>query len=455
MPLPMTIEIQGDRIRLHRDQWKNNDAYITNYPGLLDEVKKYTWTYVDGEHPYLRCGTLNMFLHHFVLQYLYGKDKLDKMLEKSNIIEHLDNNGLNCTYENLHVLSSDLNKAKAFTIDKKNAALKDGELTDIPALITDVYYLHQHKLFQLQVFFNKNLVFNTQNGNVVESFTFFYSDFERLYIDWLYCFECIKEERFDVYKNNADKFHVEEATLIDLREDEKDAVFIKRDGQLYFVIRTDPDKGPLAYMEHTARRDFLGEKKCEKRIMQIKYENIILRDMVKSDIEDYVRWFTTETEWSNTDAPWEPIESDEETERTSWREYYESVKKLSDDVRRWKFEIEWNGRHIGWVSSYPIDENYEWIGEIKDGQTVYRAIGIDICEPDVWGKGIGTNALRAFMNYYFENGVDELYTQTWSGNVRMLRCAEKLGFVECNRNIGTREVDGKKYDGLTFRLEKR
>ncbi len=188
--------------------------------------------------------------------------------------------------------------------------------------------------------------------------------------------------------------------------------------------------------------------------MTIKYENIILRDMIESDIEDYVRWFTTETEWSNTDAPWEPIDSDEETERTSWREYYGSVKDLPDDVRRWKFEIEWNGRHIGWVSSYPIDENYEWIGEVKDGQTVYRAIGIDICEPDVWGNGIGTNALCAFINYYFENGVDELYTQTWSGNVRMLRCAKKLGFVECNRNVGTREVDGQKYDGLTFRLEK-
>lgn len=52
--------------------------------------------------------------------------------------------------------------------------------------------------------------------------------------------------------------------------------------------------------------------------MQIKYEHIILRDMIESDIEDYVRWFTTETEWSNADAPWEPIESDEETERTSW-----------------------------------------------------------------------------------------------------------------------------------------
>ena len=91
------------------------------------------------------------------------------------------------------------------------------------------------------------------------------------------------------------------------------------------------------------------------------------------------------------DAPWESIESEEETERNGWREYYESVKDLPNDVRRWKFEIEWNGRHIGWISSYPIEENFKWLGEIKDGQTIYRAICIDICEPDVWGTGIGTN----------------------------------------------------------------
>ena len=260
MPLPMIIEIQGDRISLRRDQWKNNYAYISNYPGLLDEVKKYTWTYSEGEHPYLSCRMLNVSLHKFVLQFLYGKEKLDEMLEKSNIIEHLDNNGLNCTYENLHVLSSDLNKAKAFTIDKKNAALKNGDLVDIPALITDVYYLHQQKCFQLQVFFNKNLVFNTQNGNIVESFIFFYSDFEKLFIDWLYCFECIKEERFDVYKNNAEKVYAKETTLVELHEDEKDATFIERNGQFYLVIRTDPSKGHLAYMEHIARRDLPSEK---------------------------------------------------------------------------------------------------------------------------------------------------------------------------------------------------
>lgn len=259
MPLPMTIEIQGDRICLQREQWKNNVAYISNYPGLLDEVKKYTWTYSEGKHPYLNCGTLKVSLHYFVLQFLYGKGKLDEMLAKSNIIEHLDNNGLNCAYENLHVLSSDLNKAKAFTIDKMNAELESGEITDIPALIKDVYYSHEHKYFQLQVFFNKNLVFNTQNKNVVESFTFLYNDFNNLFIDWLYCFECIKDERFDVCKHHAKKVYVKEAPTFELREDEKDATIIQRDGQYYLVIRTDPEKGYLAYMEHTAYRELHDE----------------------------------------------------------------------------------------------------------------------------------------------------------------------------------------------------
>ena len=82
---------------------------------------------------------------------------------------------------------------------------------------------------------------------------------------------------------------------------------------------------------------------------------------------------------------------------------------------------------------------------------VHLAVGISIFEHNLWGNGIGTNALRAFINYHFENGEDEIYTQTWSGNVRMIHCAKKLGFIECNRNIG--EADGQ-YDGLTFKLKK-
>ena len=186
--------------------------------------------------------------------------------------------------------------------------------------------------------------------------------------------------------------------------------------------------------------------------MQIKLENMILRDMMETDIDDYVRWFTTETEWTVWDAPWEPVACDETAQRTEWTEYFESARKLSDDELRWKFEIEYNGSHIGWVSSYLINGDYEWIAanDIKDGQKVYRAIGIDICEKNLWGNGIGTAALKTFIQYYIDNGCKEIYTQTWSGNERMLRCAAKLGFEVCKRNVGVREVAGERYDGLTL-----
>ena len=85
--------------------------------------------------------------------------------------------------------------------------------------------------------------------------------------------------------------------------------------------------------------------------MRIEFENIVLRDMIESDIEDYVRWFTVEREWENWDAPWEKEDTNAEAERKSWTERYESRKNLLDDVRRYRLEIEWNGRWSIWLSA--------------------------------------------------------------------------------------------------------
>ena len=77
---------------------------------------------------------------------------------------------------------------------------------------------------------------------------------------------------------------------------------------------------------------------------------VILRDMIKSDIEDYVNWFTDQGEqndWVNWDSPWEQVETSEEEERKAWTEYYHYLKTLSPDYKRWKFEIEANENHIG------------------------------------------------------------------------------------------------------------
>ena len=68
---------------------------------------------------------------------------------------------------------------------------------------------------------------------------------------------------------------------------------------------------------------------------------IILRDMLESDISDYVRWFTSETDWMDYDAPWEDKGSSVDEVLKSWTEYYQSAKDLPKDETRWKFEIEY------------------------------------------------------------------------------------------------------------------
>ena len=167
--------------------------------------------------------------------------------------------------------------------------------------------------------------------------------------------------------------------------------------------------------------------------------------MIESDIADYVKWFTVETEWMDFDAPWETSSSSYDEELSSWSEYYQSVKELGKDEIRWKFEIEVNGHHIGWVSRY-FDLEY------LDNKNNIPAIGIDIPEKSFRERGIGTEALKMFIEYLKKAGHEHFYIQTWSGNQRMLRVAEKLGFSIIYNKKDYRLINGKTYDALTLIL---
>ena len=192
--------------------------------------------------------------------------------------------------------------------------------------------------------------------------------------------------------------------------------------------------------------------------MKITYDNITLRDYQLSDVEDEVRWTNVETAWFYADTPWMTMEEvDPEELRADMIEIMES---MPEDAIRWRFEIEVDGRHIGMVSSYYRDENFEYtpwefIDQSKnaEGNNSIRELGIEICEMAYWGKGIGTKALTALMNYYRSFGEYRFLLETWSGNKRMLGCARKLGFSEVKRRKGAYVVDGIEYDELL--LEKR
>ena len=67
---------------------------------------------------------------------------------------------------------------------------------------------------------------------------------------------------------------------------------------------------------------------------------------------------------------------------------------------------------------------------------------------DCWGKGIGTKALTAFMDYYRGLGENHFILRTGSGNKRMLGCAAKLGFTEIKRESGAHIVEGQECEDV-------
>lgn len=189
--------------------------------------------------------------------------------------------------------------------------------------------------------------------------------------------------------------------------------------------------------------------------MEIRYRDIILRDMVESDIEDWVRWNTIDTEWMDWDGP--DLDSGEPFDTDAYRA--ESMKMLhypwEGDFRNF-FELTTaDGCHIGMVSSYATGADFRHLSwkEAKEADQFWFTLGIVICESRNWCHGLGAQTLTAFCKHFIDHGKTALRLQTWSGNIRMVRCAEKIGFCEINRFVGNRHIRGGVYDGLTFQLD--
>ena len=102
---------------------------------------------------------------------------------------------------------------------------------------------------------------------------------------------------------------------------------------------------------------------------------------------------------------------------------------------------------MGWVSAYKDT------GEFPNPEG-HLPVGICICEPTYRGRGCGTLALKQFIRYFREQGEKKLlFTQTWSDNAAMIALARKLSFRKVQRIKDLREVDGRRYDALTYQLE--
>ena len=184
--------------------------------------------------------------------------------------------------------------------------------------------------------------------------------------------------------------------------------------------------------------------------MEIKGQKVILRDFIENDIEDRIRWETTETEWLEWDAPWEMEE--EHFNPEEYRILMQKKLSIKQEPNRFRygFQICINDetqKHIGWINAYDIDDNYCYTN--GDGKLT---IGIDIPDLSSRRRGYATEAWSLYIKYLLKNSIDDIYTQTWSGNTRVKGLIAKIGFEECSRKVDFRMVKGKSYDSLTFKL---
>jgi RimJ/RimL family protein N-acetyltransferase len=153
--------------------------------------------------------------------------------------------------------------------------------------------------------------------------------------------------------------------------------------------------------------------------MRLAGTHIILRDKGRdSDDEDLFHWLNLE-EWAYYDQPDKPftgISREEFNERL--KENRRRAREPSTNSHGWHIDTT-EGQHIGWINYYHLDEQ---------AKRVY--LGICLPDEETWGKGHGTEAVCLLIDHLFEMmELQEIRIATWTGNKRMVRCAEKSGFT--------------------------
>jgi RimJ/RimL family protein N-acetyltransferase len=145
----------------------------------------------------------------------------------------------------------------------------------------------------------------------------------------------------------------------------------------------------------------------------LRAERVFLRAPERSDVPTFVRWLTDAetTSYLTMRAPLSlPMEEEwfERTIASQGKDAYHFVICLLED-----------GTPIGTIGLFAID--------LLNGKA---GVGISIGEKALWGRGYGTDALNALVDFGFgELRLERMWLEVYDFNARARRSYEKCGFV--------------------------
>lgn len=207
-------------------------ASVTYTEDLYNMVASTTWTKVTSEtgKEYLKSAKYGL-LHQLVMNYFYGEDVLKEAYKKGYVIDHLDNNGYECTYENLTLIPKKENSAKGLTYDIERAE----SMRKFAINITKDFDTRE---FQISLVFNQPAKIKIEDEEVplIRLYLRYGTDYKTAFIDARSILNDLNEKSSLDFANLRHKgLDYKKAEVIFATHEEIESGYVIRDGQLCFI----------------------------------------------------------------------------------------------------------------------------------------------------------------------------------------------------------------------------
>lgn len=221
----------NDKITINRPCFKAL-AYATYTDELYKKISSVTWSVARSEtgKEYLKSVKYGL-LHQLVISHFFGKDVLKEAYDNNYVIDHLDNNGYECTYENLALIPKKENSAKGLTydIERKEA---------IDKFSINITRDFDTEEFQISVIFNMpfDIILNTERIPIVTLYLRYGVNYKTALIDARSILNDLNSTGIiNLAQLRSLGYDYRKAEIVFAKNDEIESGFVIKDGQVYMV----------------------------------------------------------------------------------------------------------------------------------------------------------------------------------------------------------------------------
>lgn len=223
--------VNGNTISINREGW-DSLALATYREDYYAELTKYTWSINKG---YPTNATLGGGLHRYMMAKWYGKEILDDLTSKGYVVDHMNNNHMDCRISNLEFLKHNRNVAKGQYLDKESKQMEH-------RIALSLFKDFSTGCYQITIGCNDTIVTKDAKGqeHYINAIKLLYNcDYSLVILDA----EAIltEYEEHNGFSLNGLRYcdkRIIEAPAIILTEEEKTQPFVIRDGVTYLVLGT-------------------------------------------------------------------------------------------------------------------------------------------------------------------------------------------------------------------------